>query len=181
MRKKILFLFLTAFLAGCTQDPVSSGDIKYREIRVDAFSNYWLTERLNAEDVDGNILIREDGTVLELLEPSYDKSSSLPAHVVKTDNGSNRVYYKAEGEPTTYSCYRHYQGIVFSPDTLNVDAIMSETAVDGDGELILPSLFTNLIETNDGDVWFSDACRYYPGKGFYFPAYQDHGEYLVRY
>jgi hypothetical protein len=176
---------LGLLVAGCVKDdPVSSSDIEYREIRIDAFSHWWLTQRLNAEEVDGHTLtLDEDGRTLTLVDTSFDKTAQLPAHVIKVVDGSREVFYTAAGDPEILSCHMEYKGgLDLAEDEDAEDLVLVDTYPD---ELVdtLGYYQPTYLAYNPGtSYWRFEVCPYYPGKGFRVPSNPYYlGEIVIRY
>lgn len=174
-------------LAGCTTDPVSSGDIEYDEIRVDLFSNMWLTQRLNADFINGDTLFYGDDNDLEyamvLLDTSRNKISSLPAYVVQTSEFEKRVLYTTNREPENFSCQLRRTGELmtipaddFAPNQIPDGAIFASLEDFGFGFVV--ESYTGVY---DFEEWRTTFCTYLPGKGFYIQDMWGTGEVIIRY
>lgn len=172
-------------LAACTTDPVSSGDIDYEEIRVDAFSHIWLHAKATAEDADGDSLFFDDGMYgMLLIDKSKDKVSSLPAYIVdSTEFLGTQIFYPAKREPENFSCQFRSTGRFMTIEAGEFDP----------GEIPDGALFANLADTGagffvesymgvfEGEEWRTSFCSYVPGKGFAIPNVWDVGEIIIRY
>ncbi len=187
--KKILFVFpaisLGVLVAGCNQDPVSSSDVGYNEIRIDAFTHYWTTQKARATIVRGNTLITIDENssytsvdTLALKTPDLFKSTGQPESMLE----GTRVIYKSNAEPKVFSCYYYNNGKQVNSSYWNPDV---------EEDVVIPPVYflrrtvmtSGLSEEQDGPLelysreyfFLEDApvsvqpipCGYFPGKGFY--------------
>ncbi len=204
MKKALAALFFSAvtLLTGCVADPaaegsatthLSSDSIQYHEIRINAFSHFWATQKLWRTSLGGHKLLMTDTVsyadktlydTLVLIDTSVDKSADLPAHTSDNDyDGRVRLIYTTLQQPKVFSCYIYrddrrtfYGAESHSGDTTDIlrDGFSSYTLEDGyldDGAYFYAlKNGPNTIERLD--------CGYFPGKGFYigYPDYDFYGQ-----
>jgi hypothetical protein len=175
---KIFRGFLTLLpglmLAGCTTEPE-----EYKELRVDAFSHYWATQKMQRVSKPGNRLVMYDldsnGTgyvdTIVLVKASDDKTAQLPAHSYESvDSWSSRLVYAGDREPQDFSCYydnggRRYEQSETPPPLFDLRWAYRELF---EGEV---------VEGIEVDYWYASqvvpqvlmpiSCGYMKGKGFY--------------
>jgi hypothetical protein len=173
-------------LSACTTDPVSSQDIEYEEIRIDAFSNFWLQQKIWAEDMNGDSLFYDDRYYgMLLVDKARDLTASLPAHTVdSTEFHGTRAFYTAKREPENFSCQLRSTGrfTTFFPDEIipgQIPAGTVYTTLIDTGDGLQPYEYMNLLE---GEEWRTMFCLYVPGKGFVIlDNTWDVGEIIIRY
>jgi hypothetical protein len=206
MKKSISLIFLGAALAalvsGCTTEPTEDGtgfthipsdSIQYHEIRIDAFSHYWETQKLMATHVGGGSIVttnNEGDSIfaldsLRLFTSAYDKTASLPEHALLEMPAYygpiSRLVYKAASVPQTFSCYfyNHGKSIVgtSTEDTLSFLYERSSLFLNADTLIFEQSWYKVQDELERMEPI---RCGYIPGQGFYLGDrnYDDYGTYV---
>lgn len=185
--------FGVALVAGmllCTGCTTSTDEgAAYSEIRVDAFSNYWATQKSRLVSLPGRRLVWSnvdslgsgDADTLILASASDDKTAQLPAHITIGPELDllTRLVYTVDRDPQDFSCYFDNGGHEF---------FQSDTAPP---QFTMREVFTSFFEGNEAlearsEYWFTPretqavlspiGCVYLKGKGFYFD-YSIFGDY----
>lgn len=213
---------IAALLAACVTEPregevthitnvyqdtvgsVSSDSIQYREIRIDGFSHYWQTQKLQAITVDGGLVVRLDtlnDTVfamdsLFLADSALDKTAQLPQHILMEVSGFygpfSRILYKAAREPKVFSCHFRNRGksIAQADSTDGSHFLRARETVIVAGEVYQDvQAWHALVEDDETEA--AVRCGYIPGHGFYLgdrssddygsDPYAAGGEFVIRY
>jgi hypothetical protein len=189
---------VTFVFAGCTTEPEES----FQEIRVDAFSHYWATQKARGAVKPGNRIVvpslDSNGTgyvdTLVLVKSELDKSAQLPAHSFELHRNPGILVYQVDQEPKEFSCYHDNGGkYLRQSDTatpLFDLRLVVQNFVEGEADETMWAGW--YASQEDSETLSPIPCGFAKGKGFYFgynygsDPYADYldratGTFIIRY